>query len=114
MQSILQNPSTPALLGRSPTGLLVLTRGPKTFAVTFGHAWRQFKDEWREIDFGRKVAQNSIPREQLLEIRAEQVFAKWHISNEGAPRASSVEEFGVELDRDLVAVIEGVPTETVA
>ena len=114
VQSILQNSSTPPLLSQSPAGLLVLTRGAKTFAITFGHAWRQLKDEWLEIDFGRKVALNSIPREQLVEIRAEQVFAKWHISNERAPRASSVEEFGVEFDRDLVAVVEGVPTETVA
>src|SRR5207302_1630679 len=82
VQSILQNPNTPALLSQSPAGLLVITRGVKTFAVTFGHAWRQLKDEWLEIDFGRRVALNSIPREQLLEIRAEQVFAKWHISNE--------------------------------
>lgn len=114
VQSILQNPNTPALLSQSPAGMLVITRGDKTFAVTFGHAWRQLKDEWLEIDFGRRVALNSIPREQLLEIRSEQVFAKWHISNERAPRASSVEEFGVEFDRDLVAVVEGIPTETVA
>ncbi len=114
VQSILQNPNTPTLMSQSPAGLLVITRGAKTFAVTFGHAWRQLKDEWLEIDFGRKVALNSIPREKLLEIRSEQVFAKWHISNERAPRASSVEEFGVEFDRDLVAVVEGVPTEAVA
>lgn len=114
VQSILQNANTPSLLSQSPAALLVITRGAKTFAITFGHAWRQLKDEWLEIEFGRKVALNSIPREQLLEIRAEQVFAKWHVSNERAPRASSVDEFGVEFDRDLVAVVEGVPSETIA
>ena len=57
------------------------------------------------------MALNSIPRDQILEIRAEQVFAKWHIADERAPRASSVDEFGVEFDRDLVAVVEGVPAE---
>jgi uncharacterized protein (TIGR04141 family) len=114
VQSILQNTNTPDLLSQSPAGFLVLTRGAKTFAITFGHAWQKLKDEWLEIDFGRKVALNSIPRQQLLEIRSEQVFAKWHISNERAPSAASVEEFGVEFDRDLVAVVEGVPTETIA
>jgi hypothetical protein len=30
------------------------------------------------------------------------VFAKWHLASERAPRASSVDEFGVEFDRDLI------------
>lgn len=112
VRSILVNANTPTLLGQSPAALLVITRGQKTFAVTFGHAWQKLKDEWLEQDFGRRVALNSVPREQLLEIRAEQVFAKWHVSNERAPRASAVEEFGVEFDRDLVAVVEGVPSKS--
>ena len=66
VQSILQNANTPPMLSQSPAGLLVITRGAKTFAVTFGHAWQQLKDEWLEIDFGRRVAMNSILREQLL------------------------------------------------
>ncbi len=112
--SILQNPNVPTLLGQSPAGVLVIVRGAKTFVITFGHAWQQLEDEWLESDFGRRVALNSIPRDQLVEIRAEQVFAKWHVADERAPRASSVDEFGVEFDRDLVAVVEGVPSEPLA
>jgi uncharacterized protein (TIGR04141 family) len=111
VRSILQTPNIPSLRGQSPAGLLFIQRGPKSFVVSFGHAWRQLEDEWLEQDFGRRVALNSIPRDQILEIRAEQVFAKWHIADERAPRASSVDEFGVEFDRDLVAVVEGVPAE---
>jgi uncharacterized protein (TIGR04141 family) len=110
VQTIIQNPNIPVtLLGQSPAGVLIVRRGAKTFAVTFGHAWQQLKDEWLEIDFGRRVALNSIPRDQVVEIKAEQVFAKWHVANERAPRASSVDEFGVEFDRDLVGVFGGVP-----
>lgn len=114
VRSILQTANLPTLLGQSPAGILVILRGTKTFVVTFGHAWRQLEDEWLEADFGRRVALNSIPRDQLVEIRAEQVFAKWHVADERAPRASSVDEFGVEFDRDLVAVVEGVPSEPIA
>jgi uncharacterized protein (TIGR04141 family) len=114
VRSILQTTNLPTLLGQSPAGVLVVLRGAKTFVVTFGHAWRQLEDNWLEPDFGRRVALNSIPRDQLVEIRAEQVFAKWHVSDERAPRASSVDEFGVEFDRDLVAVVEGVPSEPIA
>ena len=110
VQSIIQNPNIPVtLLGQSPAGVLIVRRGTKSFAVTFGHAWQQLKDDWLEIDFGRRVALNSIPRDQVVEIKAEQVFARWHVANERAPRASSVDEFGVEFDRDLVGVFGGVP-----
>jgi uncharacterized protein (TIGR04141 family) len=109
VQSIIQNPIPVTLLGQSPAGVLFIRRGTKTFIVTFGHAWQQLKDQWLEIDFGRRVALNSIPRDQVVEIKAEQVFARWHVANERAPRASSVDEFGVEFDRDLVGVFGGVP-----
>ncbi len=112
VRSIVQNANVPLLRGQSPAGLLFIQRGQKSFVVSFGYAWRQLEDEWLEQEFGRRVALNAIPRDQLLEIRAEQVFAKWHIANERAPRASSVDEFGVEFDRDLVAVVEGVPPES--
>jgi uncharacterized protein (TIGR04141 family) len=112
VRSVLQNPEIPPLRGQSPAGLLFIQRGQKSFVVSFGYAWRQIEDEWLEQEFGRRVALNAIPRDQLLEIRAEQVFAKWHIANERAPRASSVDEFGVEFDRDLVAIVEGVPSES--
>src|SRR5262249_14564793 len=46
------------------------------------------------------------------ELRAEQVFAKWHLASDRAPRATTVDEFGVEFDRDLVAAVEGRPRKT--
>src|SRR5579862_2166365 len=98
------------MFAMSPAGLLVLPRKGRTFVVTFGHAWQKLESEWLERDFGRRVALNLIKRDGLLEIRSEQVFAKWHMASDRAPRAASVEEFGVEFDRDLVATVEGVPS----
>jgi uncharacterized protein (TIGR04141 family) len=95
---------------QSPGGILVVRRSSRTFVITFGHAWQKLEDEWLEPDFGRRVALNSIRPGNLLELRAEQVFARWHIASERAPRASSIKEFGVEVDRDLVAAVEGVPS----
>lgn len=89
---------------------MVVRRGTNTFVVTFGHAWHRLKDKWLESDFGLRVALNSIPPDKLIEIRAEQVFAKRHIASERAPRASLVDEFGVEFDRDLVASMQGIPS----
>jgi uncharacterized protein (TIGR04141 family) len=111
VQQLLQASQNLSLQSQSPAGLLVVRRASKTFVLSFGHAWQKLQDEWLERDFGRRVALNSIARSGLLEIRAEQVFAKWHLSNERAPRASSVDEFGVQFDRDLVASVEGIPSD---
>ena len=81
------------------------------FVLTFGHAWMRLRNEWLEHDFGRRVALNLMKEDSLLELKTEQVFAKWHLASERAPRGSSVDSFGVEFDRDMVSVVEGVCTE---
>ena len=86
----------------------MVRRASNTFVLSFGHAWQKLENHWLQIDFGLRVALNSIARDKLIGIRAEQVFAKWHIASERAPRASFVEEFGVEFDRDLVGSLEGL------
>ena len=111
VRSLVEPDTSIILNAQSPAALLVLQRAGRTFVVTFGHAWQLLKDEWLETDFGRRIALNSIARDQVVEIRAEQVFARWHLASERAPRASSVEEFGVEFDRDLVASVEGIPSQ---
>lgn len=112
VKSAIQATNAPGLSAQSPSGLMAVTRGPNTFVITFGHGWQKLEDEWLQSDFGRRVALNAIPRDQLVEVRAEQVFARWHIADERAPLASSIDDFGVEFDRDLVAVVEGVPSKT--
>ncbi len=111
IRGALESPDALTLRSQAPAGLMVIRRAGKTFVVSFGHAWQKLDDQWLERDFGRRVALNSIARNKVVEIRAEQVFAKWHQASERAPRASSVDEFGVEFDRDLVAAVEGVPAD---
>jgi uncharacterized protein (TIGR04141 family) len=108
IRGALQNSVGLALSSQSPAGLLVIRRPPNTFVISFGHAWQKLENHWLQIDFGLRVALNSIARDKLIGVRAEQVFAKWHIASERAPRASFVEEFGVEFDRDLVGSLEGL------
>jgi uncharacterized protein (TIGR04141 family) len=109
IKGTLQDPTTFSAFGQSPSAMMVLRQDGNTFVLTFGHAGARLDDAWLERDFGRRVALNSIPANKLIEIHLEQVFAKWHVSRERAPRAASVEEFGVEFDRDLVARVEGIP-----
>jgi uncharacterized protein (TIGR04141 family) len=109
VSSILATPIGGDMQAKSPAGLLILRHFGKTFVISFGHAWQKLEDQWLERDFGLRVALNVIPKNEVVEIKAEQVFAKWHLASERAPRATSVDEFAVDFDRDLVAVVEGVP-----
>jgi len=105
---LLRNSAPLSLSTESPGALLVLRFSGKVFALTFGHGRTRLQDDWLEHSFGRRVALNSIDPGKLVEVNLEQVFAKWHVASERAPRASSVDEFDVEFDRDLVASIEGI------
>ena len=102
-----------SLFSESPAGMMFVRRGARAFVITFGHAWQQLEPQWLELDFGRRIALNAIPPDQLLEVNTEQIFAKWHLARERAPKATSVREFALEHDRDLVAALEGVPSEKV-
>jgi uncharacterized protein (TIGR04141 family) len=111
VNSILQTPMTGDLASRAPAGLLVIWRGPRTFVLPFGQGvWPKLKTLWLERDFGRRVALNAIPRDSVVWLKSEQFLAKWHLASEKAPRASSVDEFGVDFDRDLVNAVGGAPT----
>ncbi len=113
VRSALKEPTAlNTLNAQSPSGLLIVKREENTFIVSFGHAWQKLDDPWLEPDFGLRVALNSIPPNKIVEIRAEQVFANWHMASERAPRATFLHDFGVEFDRDLVATFNGIPSNT--
>jgi uncharacterized protein (TIGR04141 family) len=71
VRSIIPTPIQGNMQGQSPAGLLVINRPSGAFVVTFGHAWLKLEDSWLERDFGRRVALNAIPKDQVIEIKAE-------------------------------------------
>ncbi len=108
VSALLAPPAAVSVNAQSPGGLLLIRRNLRTFILTFGHAWTKLRSEWLEHDFGRRVVLNSMKIDSLIELRTEQVFARWHLASERAPRGSSVDSFGVEFDRDMVSVVEGL------
>lgn len=110
LETLLADGGSLDLLAQNAGGALWVPRGKKVFVFTFGFAHTKLKEEWLEPSFGKKTALSVIPQGQVVEVRAEQVFARWHIASERAPRASAVRNFGFEPDRDLVAAVEGVPS----
>src|SRR6202167_5840218 len=93
VNSLLAVPIQNEMSSRSPGGLLTVRHQNRTFVLSFGFAWQKLEDRWLERDFGLRVALNVVPRDELIEIKAEQIFAKWHLASERAPRAASVNEF---------------------
>lgn len=90
-------------------GLMLLVVSGRMFAVSFGTGWLRLNEDWLELDFGRQVALNAIPQDKLIELKAEQVFARRHVSSERAPVSSNRNAFGLDFDRDLLGVVEGAP-----
>ena len=109
IETIVDNGTVPNMTGMSPSGILLIKRPDATFAICFGRVGQRVKAKWVEPAFGLRTALNAIPKELVIEIKAEQVLAKWHRASERAPQACPVDEFGVEFDRDLVATVEGIP-----
>jgi uncharacterized protein (TIGR04141 family) len=107
LKTVVDDPDSVDGAGSSPSAIMVVRQDGNTFALSFGRAYHRLKSEWLQSDFGLKVALNGIKPSKVVEIHAEQVFAKWHKARERAPRAASVGAFGVEFDRDLVGSIEG-------
>lgn len=110
VRTLVKEPDTLKLNTQAAGVMLLIRRAGLCFAVTLGIAWQRLRDEWLEPDFGRRVALVAIPRAQVVGLTLEQVFARWHVATERAPRASPLDEFSVESDRDLVSAIEGKPS----
>ena len=66
VETLLDSELNMRMRAQSPGALLVVTRGERTFVVTFEHAWQKLEDEWLERDFGRRVALNSIATDGLV------------------------------------------------
>jgi uncharacterized protein (TIGR04141 family) len=98
---------------QSPAALLLIRRRKHTFVLSFGHAWQKLLLHWQELEFGRRVVLNTVPPEQVIEVSSQQIFTRKHVSHERSPRPTSVKEFGIEYDRDLVAALGGKPSEDV-
>jgi uncharacterized protein (TIGR04141 family) len=103
----LANPGAFNITGQSTAGMILIPRKTRHFVISFGHAWQYLEIPWLEPEFGRQVALGTIPPDKVIEVNSEQVFAKFHAAKERAPRATSIREFGLDSERDLVGAVEG-------
>lgn len=109
VRTLVKDPNRLNLRTEAAGVMFLISRRNCFFVVTVGIAWQRLRDEWLQPDFGRRIARLAIPRVEVVSLTAEQVFARWHVATERAPRAAPLDEFSVEPERDLVSAIEGRP-----
>ncbi len=80
----------------------------KIFAVTMGYGKNMLKDNVTEERFGLKVILNTIKPDSLRRINKVNIGGNQKLSNEQLPLKSGINDFGLDINRDLVSNIAGV------
>lgn len=83
-------------------------RETKTFAITMGYGKNMLKDSVFEERFGLKVILNVIRTDSLRRINKMNIGGNQKLSNEQLPLKSGINDFGLDINRDLVSYIAGV------
>jgi uncharacterized protein (TIGR04141 family) len=96
-------------ISQPAAGLVICEVDARTFVLSFGLGHVYIKKAAVESHFGRRVTMNVVPPDKVVELGARQIFATFHHVNERAPTASAHRSFGIEGERDVVSVVEGVP-----
>nr|WP_210297431.1 TIGR04141 family sporadically distributed protein [Bradyrhizobium sp. 2S1]MCK7664921.1 TIGR04141 family sporadically distributed protein [Bradyrhizobium sp. 2S1] len=102
-----------------PTGIFTGGAGAVLFlpvagrvaAVCFGHVHIALNDDAFERQFGLKVTLNSVPRSQLRTLDLATPDAVTFQKRVQASRDSDLQEFGVDMLRDLARVAGGTPSQ---
>jgi uncharacterized protein (TIGR04141 family) len=81
----------------------------RMIAVCFGHIHIAFNDDSFERQFGLKVTLNSVPRNQLRSLDLATPDAVTFQKRVQASRDSDLQQFGVDMLRDLARVAGGTP-----
>ncbi|WDM57718.1 TIGR04141 family sporadically distributed protein [Pseudomonas sp. NEEL19] len=99
------------LIASGAGGVLFLPVDDRIFAVCFGHIHIALEDEAFERQFGLKVTLNSVPRDGLRTLDLATPDAVTFQKRVQASKDSDVQDFGVDVLRDLARVAGGTPSE---
>lgn len=80
----------------------------RTFAVVMGYGKNMLKDDVAEERFGLKVVLNTIKANSLRRINKRDIGGNQKLSDEQLPLKAGINDFGIDINRDLVGYIAGV------
>ena len=80
----------------------------RVFAVVMGYGKNMLKDDVVEERFGLKVVLNTIKPNSLRRINKRDIGGNQKLSDEQLPLKAGINDFGIDINRDLVGYIAGV------
>lgn len=79
----------------------------RIFAITMGYGKYMLEDDVIEEDFGLRVVLNTITPNSLRRINKINIGGNQKTSNEQLPLESDIDDFGFDIDRDLIGAVTG-------
>lgn len=103
----------PSKLGRnSSTGaVLSVSCKQRTFLISFGQGWHNIDSATIETDFGLKTALNLLDPTSIRSIDKSTLEAQPKQLREQSGRATEIQYFGIEVERDLLRAVTGKPSD---
>lgn len=93
----------------SSGALLFVQRGQRLFAVTFGSGkWLLFEGSWEER-FGLRATLNAVDPTKLRSLDHKRLDAVSRTTREQVSQESPIQNFGLDVERDLLKSVTGVP-----
>ena len=74
----------------------------RIFAIVFGYAKNLFAEDVLEEQFGLKIVLNSVDINSIRKISKVSIGSNQKHSQEQMPKTANINEFGFDLDRDLI------------
>jgi uncharacterized protein (TIGR04141 family) len=87
-------------------------RKKRTIALTFGTGHHALNPDAFERNFGLRTVLNSVPRNKLRSLDVAVLDATTFQKRIQASRNADLQGFGVDVERDLLRLAQGVPTDT--
>ena len=79
----------------------------RMFAIVMGYGKNMLKDDVTEERFGLKVVLNTIKPNSLRRINKRDIGGNQKLSDEQLPLKAGINDFGIDINRDLVGYIAG-------
>lgn len=99
-------------LVRSAAALYITAAGGRLFAIAFGHGRHLLKPGAYEDRFGLLVVINALKNDQLRSIDKRTFDTVDQNVRSQVSQQSSATEFGIDIERDLIRGITGIPTDS--
>jgi uncharacterized protein (TIGR04141 family) len=103
---------TERIVNANSAAVLILNRHDRRFAVAFGFGRHLLAPGCWEEDFGLRTTLNSVDRRRIRSVDRMSLDAIGQHSQIQASREADINEFGLDLEQDLLRAVTGPPSES--